>query len=153
MNNNELIEKLTILMEPIVAGKECELYYIEFVEEDGENFLRIYIDSSEGITLTNCETVSRAVSEILDIEDFIKDSYYLEISSPGIFRTLHNDKHLNKYKGSKVLIKLSSLFDGKKQLEGILQNFNGVEVTIVMEEKEVSIPREKIENISLNSDI
>jgi len=153
MNNNELIEKLTILMEPIVAGKECELYYIEFVEEDGENFLRIYIDNSEGITLANCETVSRAVSEILDIEDFIKDSYYLEVSSPGIFRTLHNDKHLNKYKGSKVLIKLSSLFDGKKQLEGILQNFNGVEVTIVMEEKEVSIPREKIENISLNSDI
>ena len=75
------------------------------------------------------------------------------MSSPGIFRTLYNDKHLNKYKGSKVLIKLSSLFNGKKQLQGIFQDFNEVELIIAMEEKEVSIPRGKIENISLNSDI
>jgi len=153
MNNDVLIEKLTILMEPIVVSKKCELYYIEYVKEDGENFLRIYIDNCEGVTLEHCEIISRAVSEILDIEDLIEDPYYLEVSSPGIFRTLYNDKHLNKYKGSKVLLKLSSLFNGKKQLEGIIQDYNDVELTITMEEKEVSIPRKKIKNVSLNSDI
>lgn len=153
MNNDVLLKKLTTLMEPIIVSKECELYYIEFVKEDEENFLRIYIDNSEGVTLENCEIVSRAISGILDAEDFIEDSYYLEVSSPGIFRTLYNDKHLNKYRGSKVLIKLSSLFNEKEQLEGILQDFNEAKLTIVIEEEKVSIPRKKIKNISLNSDI
>ena len=153
MNNDVLIKKLTTLLEPIIASKECELYYIEFVKEDEENFLRIYIDNSKGVTLDHCEIVSRAISVILDAEDFIENSYYLEVSSPGIFRTLYNDKHLNKYKGSRVLIKLSSLFNEKEQLEGILQDFNEVELTIIIEEAKVLIPREKIKNISLNSDI
>jgi ribosome maturation factor RimP len=153
MNNDVLIEKLTTLIAPIVNSKECELYHIEFVKEDGENFLRIYIDNSEGVTLENCEQVSRAVSAILDTTDPIEDSYYLEVSSPGIFRTLFNDNHLNRYKGSKVSIKLSALFNEKKQLEGILQDFNESEVIINMEEEIVLIPREKIDNISLNSDI
>ena len=153
MNNDILIEKLTTLIEPIVIEKECELYYIEFLKEDGENFLRIYIDNIEGVTLKNCETVSRAISGILDTEDLIEESYYLEVSSPGIFRNLYNDKHLNKYKGSKVLILFSSLFNEKKQLEGILKNFNESELIITIEEEEISIPREKIKTISLNGDI
>jgi ribosome maturation factor RimP len=153
MNNDVLIEKLTTLMEPIVIDKGCELYHIEFVNEEGENFLRIYIDNKDGVTLENCELVSRAVSEILDIEDFIEESYYLEVSSPGIFRTLYNDEHLSKYKGSKVLIKFSSLFNEKKQLEGILLDFTESELTILLEKDEISIPREKVKNISLNSDI
>ena len=57
MNNDVLIEKLTKLIEPIVVGKECELYFIEFVKEDEENFLRIYIDNSQGITLEHCEII------------------------------------------------------------------------------------------------
>ena len=153
MNNDVLIEKLTTLIAPIVNSKECELYHIEFIKEDGENFLRIYIDNSEGITLENCEQVSRVVSAILDTTDPIEDSYYLEVSSPGIFRTLFNDNHLNRYKGSKISIKLSALFNEKNQLEGILQDFNESEVIINMEEETVLIPREKIDNISLNSDI
>lgn len=153
MNNDVLIEKLTILIEPIVKSNECELYYIEFIKEDGENFLRIYIDNSEGVTLKNCESVSRAISGILDAEDPIEESYYLEVSSPGIFRTLYNDKHLEKYKGSKVLIEFSSLFNEKKQLEGILKNFNELELIITINEEDISIPREKIKNTSLNIDI
>jgi ribosome maturation factor RimP len=149
MKNDTLIQKLRKITQPIVEKNNCELYHIEYVKEAGENFLRIYIDSSSGITLENCEKVSRATSEVLDIEDPITDSYYLEVSSPGIERILYNDNHLEKYIGYNVLVNLKNLYNGQKKLEGNLLGFSDVQIEIQYDGNNISIPRENISIVSL----
>ena len=114
MKNNMLIERLKGLIAPIVNEKGLELYHLEYVKENGENYLRIFIDNTSGISLQDCENVSRAVSDLLDTEDPIEDAYYLEVSSPGIDRALYTEEHLKRYTNSTVIIKLSSLLNGKK---------------------------------------
>ncbi|MFD3156561.1 ribosome maturation factor RimP [Haloimpatiens sp. FM7330] len=153
MKNENLIYKLKELIQPIVTDKGYELYYIEFIKEKGENFLRIYIDSSNGIGLDDCEKVSREVSNILDTEDPISCSYYLEVSSPGINRTLYTDEHLNKYIGETVKIKLYKLFNGSKKYIGKLKEFNDLEIKIEDDGEQIVIPREKISNVSLHGEM
>jgi ribosome maturation factor RimP len=153
MNKDALIEKLINLISPIVTEKNLELYHIEYVKESGENFLRIYIDSPEGITLDDCEKISRPVSDLLDIEEPITESYYLEVSSPGIERILYTDSHLTKYIGNEVQVKLLKLLEGKKEYEGRLVNFNSEEIIIFYEDNNFNIPKDKIKTISLKGDM
>lgn len=153
MNKDALIEKLINLISPIVTEKNLELYHIEYVKESGENFLRIYIDSPEGIALDDCEKVSRPVSDLLDIEEPITESYYLEVSSPGIERILYTDSHLTKYIGNEVQVKLLKLLEGKKEYEGRLVNFNSEEIIIFYEDNNFNIPKDKIKTISLKGDM
>lgn len=152
MNNEGFIQKLFSLVEPIVIECGYELYYLEYVKEAGENYLRVYIDSSKGIGLDDCEKISRAVSDMLDAEDPISDSYYLEVSSPGIERVLYTDAHLQRYIGENVVVKLSKLHNSKKLFEGILTDFTSNEVIISVDESTVEIPREKIKVISLKGE-
>ncbi|MGH4052792.1 MAG: ribosome maturation factor RimP [Clostridium sp.] len=149
MRNDTLLQKLKKIVLPIVEKNNCELYYLEYVKEAGENFLRIYIDSSNGISLEDCEKTSRAVSEILDVEDPITNGYCLEVSSPGIERVLYNDSHLEKYIGQNVLVNLNSLYEGFKKLEGNLLGFSDVQIEIQHDGDNISIPREKISIVSL----
>jgi len=153
MRNDMLINKLNVLIEPIVIEKGLELYHVEFVKEGGENYLRIYIDNENNISLEDCEKVSRAVSDMLDVEDPISEGYCLEVSSPGIFRTLYNDNHYAKYINSDVVVKLNALLEGKKQLEGKLLSFNEDEITIDVEGTEISVPRNKIKITNLKGDL
>jgi ribosome maturation factor RimP len=149
MNNDALIQKLNELIQPMVTELGYELYYIELVKEEGEDFLRIYIENENGISLQDCEKVSRPVSDMLDIEDPISFGYYLEVSSPGMYRTLFNDKHLSKAVGEYVLIVLNSLFNGKREVTGELISFNDSNVIIKEKEISIEIPRDIIKNISL----
>jgi ribosome maturation factor RimP len=153
MINNIITEKLFSLIEPIVKEKDIELYHIEYIKEFGENFLRIYIDSPNGITLDDCEKVSRPISDILDVEDPINESYYLEVSSPGIERVLYTDNHLSRYIGSTVLIKLSKLFNGKKQFEGTLSGFDQEQIAVNTDNDNIKIPRDKIKTINLKGEV
>lgn len=145
----DLIRQLITLIEPIVIKLNYELYHLEFVKEGGENYLRIYIDNENGITLEDCEKVSRTISDMLDEADPIEEGYYLEVSSPGIDRELHNDKHFERYINSDVDIKLSSLFNGSKKYEGTLIGFDSAFIKIECEGKEIAIPREKINKVKL----
>ncbi|HZK70968.1 MAG TPA: ribosome maturation factor RimP [Clostridia bacterium] len=149
MRNDTLLQKLKKIALPIVEKNNCELYHLEYVKEAGENYLRIYIDSSNGISLEDCEKTSRGISEILDVEDPITDSYYLEVSSPGIERILYEDNHLKKYIGQNVLVNLNSLYEGVKKLEGNLLGFSDVQIEIQYDGDNISIPREKISVVSL----
>ncbi|SKA76470.1 ribosome maturation factor RimP [Clostridium sp. USBA 49] len=153
MNNELLMEKILKLVKPIVEEQNYELYHLEYVKEFGENYLRIYIDSPNGISLNDCEKVSRPVSDILDAADPIKESYYLEVSSPGINRILYNDAHLKKYINNLVDVKLSKIYNGKKRFEGILKNFNSNEIIISNDGIDIIIPRDKIKLISLKGDL
>ncbi|AWZ49820.1 ribosome maturation factor RimP [Clostridiaceae bacterium 14S0207] len=146
------MKKLNNLIKPIVEKSGYELYHLEFVKEGGEDYLRVYIDNEQGIILDDCVKVNKLVSEALDVEDLIKDFYYLEISSPGIERVLHNDRHLQKYMGFNVKIKLKNLVKGKKKLEGILEGFDEENVVINLEEEEISLNRNNIITISLKGE-
>lgn len=149
MKNDTLLQKLRKIAQPIVEKNNCELYHLEYVKEAGENYLRIYIDNSNGISLEDCEKTSRGISEILDVEDPITDSYCLEVSSPGIERILYDDNHLKKYIGQNVLVNLKRLFEGTKKLEGDLVGFSDVQIEIQNDGNNIIIPKENISIISL----
>ena len=149
MRNDTLLQKLRKIALPIVEKNNCELYHLEYIKEAGENYLRIYIDSSSGISLEDCEKTSRGISEILDVEDPITDSYCLEVSSPGIERILYDDNHLKKYIGQNVLVNLKSLYEGTKKLEGDLVGFSDVQIEIQYDGNNIIIPKENISIVSL----
>ena len=114
-------EKVTKLVEPIIENLGYELYDVEYAKEGKNYFLRIFIDNEKGIDLNDCEKVNDAVNDILDKENYIKEQYFLEISSPGIERLLRKDWQLKKFKGEEVNIKLFKKDEnGKKEYTGTL---------------------------------
>lgn len=155
MKMDSLVEKIQVLVKPITDELNYELYHLEFVKEQGENYLRIYIDKPEGrISLTDCEAVSRRVSDMLDVEDPIPDSYYLEVSSPGLNRGLYNDNHYNRYIGHKVLIKLKSAINGTKTINGQLDSVNDENIIVCLEDdSKVEVPKDKIKTTNLDGEI
>lgn len=121
------------LLEPILNEFQFELYDVEFVKEAGTFYLRAFIDKEDGITINDCETVSRKLSDLLDQKDFIPDSYILEVSSPGLGRQLKKDKHFEKSIGEEVELKLFKAIEKQKEFSGILESFTE-EVLVIQEE-------------------
>ena len=131
MSKRETYEtKTEELLEPIVREHGIEIYDIEYVKEGSDYYLRAYIDKPEGVNITDCETVSRALSDALDEADFIPDAYILEVSSPGLGRTLKKDRHLQKSIGQEVDIKLFKPIEKCKDFSGILEAFDADMITI-----------------------
>ena len=153
MDKEALINNLMKLLKPVVTELGYEFYYLEFVKEDGENYLRVYIDSKNGISLNDCEKVSRKISEILDKEDPISSSYYLEVSSPGIFRTLFTDEHLNRYINSNISLNLNKLYQGKRKFEGKLVKFDSDNIIINYENVDFLIPRDIVDKVILKGEL
>ncbi len=111
------------MAEPIAAAENVEIYDVEFKKEGKDWFLRVYLFSEEGITIENCEAVSRALSDELDRTDPIEQGYYLEVSSPGLDRVLKRDRHFESAIGEKIDIKLFEAIDGEKTMSGILEKY------------------------------
>ena len=124
-------EKTEKLLEPIAEANGVEIYDLEYVKEGSDYYLRAYIDKREGVNISDCENVSRALSEALDKEDFIPDAYILEVSSPGLGRTLKKDKHLAKSIGEEVEIKLFKPVDKCREFAGVLDSFDADSITIL----------------------
>ena len=118
------------LLEPIAKANQVSIYDVEYVKEGSDYYLRAYIDKPGGVNIQDCENVSRALSDVLDEEDFIPDAYILEISSPGLGRTLKKDKHLQASIGQEVEIKLYQAIDKCKEFSGVLESFDENSVTI-----------------------
>ena len=142
------------LMLPIVEEMNFELVDVEYVKAGGNYFLRAYIDKEGGITINDCETVSRRLSDLLDEADFIPDSYILEVSSPGLGRPLKKDKDFARSIGKKVEIRLFQAVNRNKEFTGVLSAYDKDSVTITQEDSEVIIiPRSGISLIRLALDI
>jgi ribosome maturation factor RimP len=110
-------------------------------------FLRIFIDSSKGIDLNDCETVNNEITDLLDEANYIKDQYFLEISSPGIERVLKKDRHLEQNIGNQVEVKLFKKDEnGNKVYQGILQKFDLDTITLECE-SQIKIDRKNIAQI------
>lgn len=141
-------EKVTKLVEPIIENLGYELYDVEYAKEGKNYFLRIFIDNEKGIDLNDCEKVNDSITDILDKENYIKEQYFLEISSPGIERVLRKDKHLEKNIGEEVTIKLFKKDEnGKKEYLGKLKNFNQDKIVVEQEEQDIDIERKNISQI------
>lgn len=126
-------ERAEALLVPIAAANNCEIYDVEYVKEGSDWYLRAYIDKPEGVSIVDCETVSRAFSDQLDQEDFIPDAYILEVSSPGLGRALRKDRHLEKSLGEEVEVKTYKPVEQHKEFVGILKAFDKETVTIEVE--------------------
>ena len=109
---------------PIADDLGYDLVDIEFLKENSQYFLRVYIDKIGGVGLDDCQKMSQLLSDILDKEDPISVSYYLEVSSPGLDRPLKTDKDLKRNLNKEVEVKLYENIGGKKKIEGVLESFN-----------------------------
>ncbi|WP_297133577.1 ribosome maturation factor RimP [Terrisporobacter sp.] len=141
------IEQLVL---PITDANNLELVDVEYVKEGGEFFLRVYIDKEGGVSLNECEVVTRALNPILDEKDPIKDNYYLEVSSPGLDRPLKKDKDFIKYQGRDVEIKLYKPMNGSKQHEGELVGLTeDKNIKVIIDNEEVEFNKKDVALIRL----
>lgn len=140
------------LLKPIVEANNVSIYDVEYVKEGSDYYLRAYIDKPEGVNISDCENVSRALSDALDREDFIPDAYILEVSSPGLGRTLKKDKHLQASIGQEVEVKLFKPIDKCKEFSGILESFDAESITIAEGEVSRTFKRPDIALIRLALD-
>jgi len=126
----EYEQKAEALLSPIVESNGFELVDVEYVKEAGNWYLRGYIDKPGGITVNDCETVSRAFSDRLDEDDFIEDSYIMEISSPGLDRPLKKEKDFARSIGKLVEIRTYRPIEKQKEFCGELTAYDNNSVTI-----------------------
>ena len=140
-------EKVENLIENKIQELGYSLYDVEYVKEGKDYYLRIYIENEKGISLDDCELVSNNITELLDKEDYIKEQYFLEVSSTGIERVLKKDKHLQSNLGVKVQVKLFKPLNKQKQIEGILKSFDEANIVIETDSQELSIERQNIGQI------
>ena len=131
----EYEEKTEQLLEPVVSELGFELVDVEYVKEGGTWYLRAYIDKPGGITVDDCEAVSRQFSDILDEKDYIEDSYVFEVSSPGLGRPLKKEKDFARSIGEEVEIRTYRAIDRQKEFTGILKDYDENTVTIVYEDE------------------
>ena len=136
MAKKEIYEQRTEeLLLPIVEGHGFELVDVEYVKEGGNWYLRAYIDKPGGITVDDCEVVSRTFSDILDEKDYIEDSYIFEVSSPGLGRPLKKEKDFQRSIGEEVEIRTYRPIDRQKEFIGILVEYDKDTVTIEYEDE------------------
>ncbi len=129
------------LAAPIVEALNYELVDVEFVKEGANWYLRIYIDKPGGISIDDCQAVSEQMSDVLDKKDPIEQSYYLEVSSPGLERPLKTERDFIKYKGELVEVKVFQPIEGKKVFEGELVGL--IDDKIVIKDGDNNIEFEK----------
>lgn len=146
------------LVMPLVEKNGFELVDVEYVKEGANWYLRAYIDKEGGITVDDCEIVSRELSDLLDKEDFIPDAYILEVSSPGLGRQLKKEKDFKRSLGEEVEVKLykgMELFDEKgkkikvKEISGYLEGYNQDTIILDLGEEKLEIARKDIAIIRL----
>ena len=149
----KITEQVWAFAEPVVQAHGCSLWDVEYVKEGGDWFLRLYIDKEGGFTVDDCEMVSRRLSDWLDKEDFIDDSYILEVSSPGLGRPLKKEKDFKRSLGEAVDIKLYRAIERQKDFSGILTAYDADTVTIRYEDgSESTFDRKDIALIRLAFD-
>ncbi len=122
--SNNIETKVTNLIEPIIQNLNYDLYDVIYEKEAKDYYLRIVIDKPDGIDINDCETVNNAINDILDEADYIKEQYFLEVSSPGVERLLRKDRHYESQIGSKIMVKLYKPENKKKEIVGILESYD-----------------------------
>ena len=134
---------------PFVQEAGCSLWDVEYVKEAGSWFLRVYIDKEEGVSITDCEAVSRPLSDALDEADPIEGSYVLEVSSAGADRVLKKAEHFQQFVGAEVELRLYRPRDGKKDLIGNLVSWEDGNVTVECAGEQILFEKKEVAQVRL----
>ena len=140
MGKAPITQSVTELIEPGLLAKRLDLVDVEFKKEGKNWVLRIYIDRESGVTLEDCQKVSRLAGDLIEVEDVIEPVYILEVSSPGLNRVLKKEKDFLKYSGKKINIQCHAHMDGKKKFTGILTGFIDQSIHLEMDGQQLTIP-------------
>jgi len=141
--------KLRSLLEPVILGLGYDLWGIEFITGSRANILRIYIDAEKGINIDDCESVSRQVAAVLDVEDPIASKYTLEVSSPGLDRPLFKPEQYISNIGKHIKLKLSTSFEGRRNFQGLLQSVVNDELILIIDNTEYTLPLELVDKANV----
>ena len=142
-------QNLLDLFEPEITAMGFELLGIELIKNGHISLLRVYIDKFEGVNIDDCVLVSQQLTGLLDVKDPIKGQYNLEVSSPGIDRSLFTDEQLKKHIGHIVMIKLREKYRGKRKITGVLEAVDNLEIIIKCNKNNEKIPSELIDKAKL----
>jgi ribosome maturation factor RimP len=153
-----LRDQLRELLAPVVAGAGYQLWELEYMPRSGGGLLRLYIDSpngssERGISLDDCELVSRVVSDTLDAADPIPSHYTLEVSSPGLDRVLRTREHFERFAGERVRLEMMQPIEGRKRFAGRLLGVGESDITLELESGRISLPIEDIHRARLAPDM
>jgi len=143
-------ETLRAMIAPVVEALGCEFWGLEYLSSGRNALLRIYIDRDEtGVTVEDCEKVSRQVSSLMDVEDPIGGEYTLEVSSPGLERPLYTLNQFLRYVGEDVAIRLRFPYEGRRNFKGRLNGVEGEDILLIVEDHEYLFPVDSIEKANV----
>ena len=145
----KVTEMAAQLAQPFVEAAGCSLWDVEYVKEAGEWYLRFYIDKDGGVSINDCEAVSRPLSDALDEADPIEGSYTLEVSSAGIDRVLRHPEHFDAFLGAEVEVRLYRPVEGRKDHVGLLKAYDNGDVTVTLPSGDVTFPKKDVAQVRL----
>jgi|TARA_B110000467_G_scaffold1059_1_gene871 ribosome maturation factor RimP len=140
MGKAPVTQSVTELIEPGLLADGLELVDVEFKKEGKNWILRIYIDREGGVTLADCQKVSRLAGDLIEVEEVIEPVYTLEVSSPGLNRVLKKEKDFLKYSGKKIYVQCHAPMDGRKKFTGILTGFIDQSIHLEVDGQHYTIP-------------
>ena len=140
MGKAPVTQSVTELIEPGLLADGLELVDVEFKKEGKNWVLRIYIDREGGVTLEDCQKISRLTGDLIEVENVIEPVYTLEVSSPGLNRVLKKEKDFHKYSGKKINVQCHAPMDGRKKFTGILTDFIDQSIHLEVDGEQHTIP-------------
>lgn len=150
---SKLTDKIAQIARPVVEDEGCSLWDVEYVREAGTWYLRIFIDREDGVSIEDCERISRRLDPILDEEDPIPDSYVFEVGSAGADRELKRPGDFKQFMGSAVEVRLYRPVDGSKRFTGTLVDYQDGEVSITQGERTLRFEKDQIAQVRLYVEI
>ena len=150
---SKLTDKIAQIARPVVEDEGCSLWDVEYVREAGTWYLRIFIDREDGVSIEDCERISRRLDPILDEEDPIPDSYVFEVGSAGADRELKRPGDFKQFMGSAVEVRLYRPVDGSKRFTGTLVDYQDGAVSITQGERTLRFEKDQIAQVRLYVEI
>ncbi len=147
---SKVTEMTAKLAEPVVAAQGCTLWDVEYVKEAGSYYLRVYIDKVNGVSIDDCEAVSRTLSDLLDEADPIQDPYTFEVSSAGADRALKKPEHFAAFLGEMVDVRLYKAQNGAKAHTGILQGYQDGDVSLLIGQETIQFSKQDVAQVRLH---
>ena len=146
---SKVTETMTALAAPVAEKLGLELWDVEYIREAGQWFLRVYIDKDGGVSINDCEALSRALDPVLDEADPIPDSYVFEVSSAGAERELKRPSDFARFMGSGAEVRLYKPVNGSKSFVGTLSGYRDGDVTLTIAGKETTFEKAQIAQVRL----
>ncbi len=150
---SKITDKVFALAQPVVEENGCSLWDVEYVREAGRWFLRVYIDKEGGVSITDCENISRALDPLLDEADPIPDSYVFEVGSAGAERELKRPSDFEQFMGHEIELRTYQPIAGQKAFVGSLEAYEDGNVTVNVGKNSMSFNKSQIALVKLHVSI